>query len=279
MQAEIALGAVLILFVLVFYAFALMYVHPFRWWPWSGTGKHAAASLYDLTRNAATVAALLGGAVAIAVTLRRQRSTERIVELTEETAHIAQETARIAQDSVKIAQDTANITAQAYQLDQARAAREEIDRLRDRYTTITHQLGHDAAPVRLAGVYAMAALADDWLKRDDGHDEAQVCIDVLCAYFRTPGPDTLSDANRVAETRVRETITRVITQHLQDGANPPGLTAPLTSREPTFTGTHTFSGANFNDGSNVFFSDANFNDEWPSGPWGDRPPPRRWPPS
>ncbi|MFD9499878.1 hypothetical protein [Streptomyces sp. NPDC060035] len=34
-------------------------------------------------------------------------------------------------------------------------------------------LGHDQAAVRLAGVYALARLADDWA------EQRQVCIDVL----------------------------------------------------------------------------------------------------
>ncbi|XVX19754.1 hypothetical protein ACQP1U_15845 [Actinomycetota bacterium] len=56
------------------------------------------------------------------VGIRRQRSTEKTVELNARTAQI---------------------TADAYALDQKRAGREEIDRLRDRYTTITAQLGDD----------------------------------------------------------------------------------------------------------------------------------------
>lgn len=298
LQAGIALGAVLVLFLLVFYGFAVMYVHPTRWWPWSGTGKHGTASLYDLTRNSATVAALLGGAVAIAVALRRQRSTERTVELTEETAQIAAETARIAQDNVKIAQETANITAQAYQLDQSRAMREETDRLRDRYTTTANQLGHEAAFVRLAGVYAMAALADDWLRREDGNHEAQVCIDVLCAYIRTPR-HTTTDEDRQADTRVRETITRVIAKHVAQLAQPDWTGRTFDFTGAVFSGTHSFDqtvfrggqlilagcqfeegcrlsfdhaifekshisffGAEFNDGAVLSFSEANFSDRY-----------------
>lgn len=252
-QAGLALLAVLLLFAVVFYGFALLYVRPFRVWPWSAKDH---PSLYDLTRNAATVAALLGGAVAIAVALRRQRSTERTVELAEETAQIAQ--------------ITANITAQAYGLDQDRAAREEIDRLRDRYTTISGQLGHDAAPVRLAGVYAMAALADDWLKRrtsafpvvskrENGNHEAQVCIDVLCAYVRTPRHEATEEGH-LADTRVRETITRVIAAHLQAGAVSlwSGKTFDFTGS--TFEGTHTFDRAQFNEGCQVTFNGAQFNE-------------------
>lgn len=61
---------------------------------------------------------------------------------------------------------------------------EEGSSLRGRYTTAAEQLGHESAPIRLAGVYALASLADDW--NDFGKpDERQVCIDLLCAYLRT----------------------------------------------------------------------------------------------
>ena len=89
-------------------------------------------------------------------------------------------TAKVAEETARTAQDTAKITAQAYELDQARAQREEVDRLRDRYTSISGQLGDDAAPVRLAGVYAMAALADDWLKRDKDDSDMRLRCALTC---------------------------------------------------------------------------------------------------
>ncbi|GAA4995748.1 hypothetical protein GCM10023335_05120 [Streptomyces siamensis] len=60
------------------------------------------------------------------------------------------------------------------------AHRADASQLADRYTTAAEQLGHDQAAVRLAGVYALARLADDW------EEQRQVCIDVLCAYLRMP---------------------------------------------------------------------------------------------
>ncbi|MBT2511344.1 hypothetical protein J7I98_37125 [Streptomyces sp. ISL-98] len=60
------------------------------------------------------------------------------------------------------------------------AQRADDNQLAERYTTAADQLGHDEAAVRLAGVYAMARLADDWI------EQRQVCIDVLCAYLRMP---------------------------------------------------------------------------------------------
>jgi hypothetical protein len=76
--------------------------------------------------------------------------------------------------------------------------------LTERYVKAAEQLGHDKPPVRAAGVYAMAELADDW---DDGR---QLCIDVLCAYIRMPyqNPDD-------GEREVRRTLLRVIRDHLR----------------------------------------------------------------
>ncbi len=61
---------------------------------------------------------------------------------------------------------------------------EEASALRNRYTTCAEQLGHDTATIRLAGVYALASLADDW-HTFGNDDERQMCIDLLCAYLRS----------------------------------------------------------------------------------------------
>ena len=53
--------------------------------------------------------------------------------------------------------------------------------LNERFATAAGQLGSDKPPaVQLAGVYAMAGLADDWQKN------RQTCVDVLCGYLRMP---------------------------------------------------------------------------------------------
>ena len=52
----------------------------------------------------------------------------------------------------------------------------------ERFITAAELLGHSEEACRLAGVHAMAGLADDWTKR------RQTCIDVLCAYLRMPYP-------------------------------------------------------------------------------------------
>ncbi|WP_257016344.1 pentapeptide repeat-containing protein [Rhodococcus sp. ACS1] len=60
---------------------------------------------------------------------------------------------------------------------------ERVSALHERYSTAAEQLGHDNPAIRLAGVYGLASLADDW-KSAGRHGETQVCIDLLCAYLR-----------------------------------------------------------------------------------------------
>ena len=61
----------------------------------------------------------------------------------------------------------------------------------ERFTAIATQLGDAQPAVRLAGVHAMAGLADDWKQN------RQTCVDVLCAYLRLPyDPDPGDDASR-----------------------------------------------------------------------------------
>jgi uncharacterized protein YjbI with pentapeptide repeats len=92
--------------------------------------------------------------------------------------------------------------------------------LNERFATAAGQLGSDKPPaVRLAGVYAMAGLADDW------EENRQTCVEVLCAYLRMPyerdpgdeAPQPLRLAFR-ASHEVRRTVIRVITAHLRDHA-------------------------------------------------------------
>ena len=105
---------------------------------------------------------------------------------------------------------------------------------RSRYTSAAQQLGDPQAAVRLAGVYAMAHLADEWA------EQRQQCVDVLCAYLRLPWagdptqlepnttttehtwPDgegqrkvTKTYSGRAGEREVRQTLVRVIASHLQ----------------------------------------------------------------
>jgi len=130
--------------------------------------------------------------------------------------------------------------------------------LNERFSTAADKLGSDKPPaVRLAGVYAMAGLADDW------PENRQTCVDVLCAYLRmpyepdpgekAPGPERLDFR---ASREVRHTVIRVITAHLQDGA-----AVSWQGLNYDFTGV-VFDGGDFNDANfssgEVSFAGAGF---------------------
>jgi hypothetical protein len=91
-------------------------------------------------------------------------------------------------------------------IDEADGHRSDAEQLSKRYQDAAEQLGHDKAAVRLAGVYTLARLADEW------PEQRQVCIDVLCAYLRLPITD---DDDH--EIHVRHAIYAVMREHL-DGS-------------------------------------------------------------
>ncbi|MGQ4383750.1 pentapeptide repeat-containing protein [Streptomyces sp. SAS_270] len=137
-------------------------------------------------------------------------------------------------------------------LAEADAHRADASQLADRYTTAAGQLGHDQAAVRLAGVYALARLADDW------QEQRQVCIDVLCAYLRMPYQlDPAALGHKEGEREVRLTIIRVIRDHLQQ----PDAPTSWCKHSFDFTGA-TFDGGDFTgatfSGGNVYFDRATF---------------------
>lgn len=103
------------------------------------------AALFNAAKLALAVVAGIGGVVALVVAFRRQRLGEADHER----------------------QDRAT-------------SRDETRLFTERFAQATEQLGSDHAAVRVAGVYALAGLADDW------PEGRQTCVDVLCAYVRMP---------------------------------------------------------------------------------------------
>lgn len=163
-----------------------------------------------------------------------------------------------------------------HRLEESQSHRDDQRLFTDRFQSAADQLGHERPAVRLAGVHALARLADDW------DAQRQMCIDVLCAYLRLPAttglatspgdtdPDTAgadcpkAPATTSAEEReIRQTIVRLITAHLQPitaEAAPPvswqGNSFDFTG--VTFdAGRYDFRGAQFSGGS-VDFSRAQF---------------------
>src|SRR5215831_17897274 len=160
------------------------------------------------------------------------------------------------------------LAEQREQLDRTLAEqREQLDRtlteqrtrtLNERFATAADQLGSDKpAAVRLAGVYAMAGLADDW------PENRQACVDVVCAYLRLPyEPDPGDDAPALerlafrASREVRHTVIRVITAHLKAGASVSWQDLNFDFTGVVFDG-GSFGGAKFS-GGGVSFSGAVF---------------------
>jgi hypothetical protein len=165
--------------------------------------------------------------------------------------------------------------ATSKQLDRA-LSEQRTRTLNERFATAAEQLGSEKPAVRLAGVYAMAGLADDWEKNQ------QTCVDVLCAYLRMPyepepkrqlGQENGSDFEArslafQASREVRHTIIRVITAHLREDAAVTwqGLNFDFTgvvfdggdfSRAQFSRGKVDFSKAQFSDGD-VDFTSAQF---------------------
>lgn len=109
----------------------------------------------------------------------------------------------------------ANIKAQREQLDKT-LEEQHVRTLNERFATAVDMLGNDKpAAVRLAGVYAIAGLADDW------KDGRQTCVDVLCGYLRMPYTLDPGDGEArlsfLADREVRDTIIKVIATHLRHG--------------------------------------------------------------
>ena len=195
----------------------------------------------DLVKIGLAVVAGIGGLVALVVAFRRQR-------VHEQENHRAQRAEE----------------------------RENTKLFNERFGAASAQLGHGKAAVRLAGVYALAGLADDW------EAQRQTCIDVLCAYLRMPytppteptdakppadttdqpaasGPEpphTTATTDPESEREVRATVIRLITAHLRDNA-----AQSWRGRDFDFTGAvfdrGDFSRAEFT-GSQVNFTAAKF---------------------
>ncbi|MDI9966725.1 pentapeptide repeat-containing protein [Rhodococcus sp. IEGM 1251] len=161
-------------------------------------------------------------------------------------AYLAYRRQRTADENQKTAAATQLITAKAYKLSTDQHEATLRRELRTRFTDAASQLAHPSAAVRIAGVFAMSALADDWHSSNEPA-EVQTCIDVLCGYLRLPydlahgvshqtkrvisRPRVASDGIATGEIEehfeirqndreVRKTIIRVIGDHLQKSSCP-----------------------------------------------------------
>ncbi|MFD3427673.1 pentapeptide repeat-containing protein [Nocardia fluminea] len=214
-------------------------------WPWR-MHQDAIQNL-DLTKLALTIAAGIGAVVTLTVAYRRQRDVEQ-------------------------------------------------GRFIERFGAAAKQLGDPAVAVRLAAVYAMVGVADEstGLRR-------QQCVDVLCGYLRLPYDPEIggnhqsklvlkhhrgtTDGTRADDQeqhldfrqndrQVRQTIVRVIAEHLQTNAETSwshcdfdfrgAVLEAANLRGARFSGTRTsFGGATFI-GRTTTFRKATFNGEFTS---------------
>ncbi|MDH6679240.1 uncharacterized protein YjbI with pentapeptide repeats [Rhodococcus sp. LBL1] len=97
--------------------------------------------------------------------------------------------------------------------------------LRDRYTTAATQLADPSPAIREAGVYAIAALTDDWFRFGTSTNqielagsEQQVCVNLLCSYLRANrmiGANATSDPDETQEVAVRRTVVAVLRDRLK----------------------------------------------------------------
>ncbi|MET7881360.1 hypothetical protein ABZS52_31050 [Micromonospora profundi] len=196
---------------------------------WPGLERGAtvtAATLFDLLKLVFAVVAGVGGVAALVVAYRRQRVAEHtnaLAEFAHQLAHAADLRAEVTKALAEAADERAKIETD----------RNGMRLFNERFAKASEQLGSEKAAVRLAGVYAMAGLADDW------REGRQTCIDVLCAYLRmpyTPPSDALNemptqadgqaptaDAETVRAAReereVRHTVIRLVGRHLRPAEN------------------------------------------------------------
>ena len=110
-------------------------------------GTATVGEFYNGIKLALAVVAGIGAVVALAVAYRRQR-------LQEEDNRRAELNSR----------------------------RDDIKLYNERFKAAAEQLGSEKAAIRLSGVYAFQALADDWA------EGREMCVEVLAAYLRMPFP-------------------------------------------------------------------------------------------
>ncbi len=155
---------------------------------------------------AATVTAALVAIVGVGITVAVQRkSAKETLEQARRSADSAAVSAAGSDRSSKAAEAAVGVNRETAA---GVARRAENDALAKRYQDAASQLGSPNAAVRLAGVHAMARLADDW------QQEREACVSVLCAYMRI-APASMADGFDSGEAVVRSTIVSSMGAHLQ----------------------------------------------------------------
>jgi uncharacterized protein YjbI with pentapeptide repeats len=144
---------------------------------WAARVRSGLFELWRTHRALVTVAACVPGAVVIAWLLVSPVTNFIAHEDVGKSSHVpaatreAVRTQMLTLGAGLFAAGALVFTAANYYLSRRRL-------LSEQFSAIASQIGDDQAAVRLAGLQAMARLADDWQANRQG------CIDVLCAYLR-----------------------------------------------------------------------------------------------
>lgn len=172
---------------------------------------------FNAARTSATFLAVVGVGGAAIVGYRKQQNAELIRTL-EQRRHIvaqrAQATAarqaEISGEQAQTAADQLQLDSKKYDLDRQRqeldSKKYELDRerqqhehernLRDRFAVVVSQLGSESATEQNAGMYTLAALADDWASIGNKL-EMQVCIDMFCGHLRGASVKSADEDERI----------------------------------------------------------------------------------
>lgn len=164
--------------------------------------------LFGILRNAVTAGAALGVGMTLVLSYRRQKTLEENQTTTANALLVSSKAQETASEALELSN-------KQHQLEVDRRTYDQIKDLRERYAAAASQLGNESATVRMAGVYVMATLADEW-HRQDHDDQRQACIDVLCSYYRAEPKD---EDRRDQDWPVKEAIWRSLMSRLrQDNA-------------------------------------------------------------
>lgn len=164
-------------------------------WSWAWFSKVSGDGWFNATRSAITALGALGIGGAAYVAYRKQHSNE------------AEREDALDRDLLALKQD---------QREEAADRRSAERDMHARFTGASEQLGNMKSSIRLAGVYAMTTLADDWIGFGRP-DQAESSANVLTAYLRSDTRPTEVDndesrKNRFAEEMVRQSIIRALSQ-------------------------------------------------------------------
>ncbi|WP_410652253.1 hypothetical protein [Amycolatopsis sp. cmx-4-54] len=160
-----------------------------------GEGDARQRNQLEAIKTAGTVVVGTGGAAALLLAARRQRSAE-----------IALKQKEFDQDAV----------AKAHALQERVAGESQHDaaerRVAELYSKAVEQLGSEKPPVQLGGLYALERLGQS------NADQRQTIVNVLCAYLRMftdATRDLAADRIKTQEHRVRQTAQTILAAHLR----------------------------------------------------------------